>query len=131
MRRLLSLLSLVLLPVCVLGQDVHPEVQAALDWQMPNNECEFKVKRTNVGGTDRNFQKAVKKYEKCIEKYLAGLAAERDKMMSVAHHGLTQEQADTIMGHMGAISIILNRSGAGSVVPVWIQEENQTADFNG
>ena len=56
MRRLLSLLSLVLLPVCVLGQDVHPEVQAALDWQIPNNECEFRVKRTNVGGTDRNFQ---------------------------------------------------------------------------
>ena len=131
MRRILSLLSLLFLPVCVLGQDVHPEVQAALDWQIPKNECEFRVKRTNVGGgTDRSFQKEMKKHKKCNEKYLAGLVAEREKMMGVAHHGLTQEQADIIMGHMGAIAIILKRSRSASAVPESIREANQTADFN-
>lgn len=131
MRRILPLLSLLFLPVCVLGQDVHPEVQAALDWQIPKNECEFRVKRTNVGGgTDRSFQKAMKKHKKCNEKYLAGLVAEREKMMGVAHHGLTQEQADIIMGHMGAIAIILKRSRSASAVPESIREANQTADFN-
>ena len=130
MCKLLPLPSLLLLPLCVLGQDVHPEVQAALDWQIPKNECEFKVKRTNVGGTDRNFQKALKKYTNCNEKYQAGLVADRDKMMGVAHHGLTQAQADTIMGHMGTIGIILERSGAESAVPESIREANQTADFN-
>jgi len=130
MRRILPLLSLLFLPVCVLGQDVHPEVQAALDWQIPKNECEFRVKRTNVGGTDRSFQRAMKKHTKCNEKYLAGLVAEREKMMGVAHHGLTQEQADIIMGHMGVIAIILKRSRSESAVPESIREANQTADFN-
>ena len=131
MRRILPLLSLLFLPVCVLGQDVHPEVQAALDWQIPKNECEFRVKRTNVGGgTDRSFQKAMKKHTKCNEKYLAGLVAEREKMMGVAHHGLTQEQADIIMGHMGAIAIMLKRRRSASAVPESIREANQTADFN-
>ncbi len=130
MRRLLPLLSLLLLPVCVLGQNVHPEVQAALDWQIPKNECEFRGKRTNVGGTDRKFKRAMKKYTKCNEKYLTGLVAAREKMMGVAHHGLTQEQADIIMGHMGAIAIILKRSGSESAVPESIREANQTADFN-
>jgi len=130
MRKLLPLPSLLLLPLCVLGQDVHPEVQAALDWQIPKNECEFKVKRTNVGGTDRNFQKAMKKYTKCNEKYQAGLVSERDNMMGVAHHGLTQEQADIIMGHMGAIAIILKRNDSESAVPESVREANQTSDFN-
>ncbi len=130
MRRLLPLLSLLLLPVCVLGQNVHPEVQAALDWQIPKNECEFRGKRTNVGGTDRKFKRAMKKYTKCNEKYLTGLVAAREKMMGVAHHGLTQEQADIIMGHMGAIAIILKRSESVSAVPESIREANQTADFN-
>ena len=130
MRKLLPLFSLLLIPVYVLGQDVHPEVQAALDWQIPKNECKFRFKQTNVGGSDRNFQKALKKYTNCNEKYQAGLVADRDKMMGVAHHGLTQAQADTIMGHMGAIGIIRERSGSESAVPESIREANQTADFN-
>jgi hypothetical protein len=72
----------------------------------------------------------MKKYTKCNEKYLAGLVAEREKMMGVAHHGLTQEQADIIMGHMGTIAIILKRSESVSAVPESIREANQTADFN-
>ena len=130
MRRILPLLSLLFLPVCVLGQDVHPEVQAALDWQIPKNECEFRVKANRLVFHDRSFQKAMKKHTKCNEKYLAGLVAEREKMMGVAHHGLTQEQADIIMGHMGAIAIMLKRRRSASAVPESIREANQTADFN-
>ena len=46
MRRILSLLSLLFLPVCVLGQDVHPEVQAALDWQIPKMNANSESNRT-------------------------------------------------------------------------------------
>ncbi len=125
------LFALVSLPLVVLAESVHPDVQAALDWQMPENECEFKIRRTNVGGReDRLYKKAMKKYEKCIASYLAGLAAEREKMMAVAHHGLTQAQADTILTHMGVIKIVMQRSKLKSVVPDAIRELDYQAGMD-
>ena len=111
----LKLLGLIFLPVLVPAQEVHPEVQAALDWQLPKNECKFKLKRSSVAsGMERKYKRAMKKYEKCIGKYLTGLAAEREKMMAVAHHGLTQAQADIIMGHMRDIQTTIQMSRSQS-----------------
>ena len=101
MLRLTSLLGLIFLSAGVLAQDVHPEVQAALDWQLPENKCEFKLKPSRVeSDMERKYKKAMKKFKKCTGKYTTGLAEEQQKMMAVAHHGLTQAQADIIMGHM-------------------------------
>lgn len=125
------LFALVCLPVVVLAESVHPDVQAALDWQMPENECEFKIRRTNVGGReDRLYKKAMKKYEKCNASYLAGLASEREELMAVAHHGLTQAQADTILTHMGVIEIVIKRSKPESVVPDAIREIDDQAGID-
>ena len=113
--KITPLLGLIFLPVLVPAQEVHPEVQAALDWQPPKNECKFKLKRSNVvSGMERKYKRAVKKYEKCIGNYLTGLAAEREKMMAVAHHGLTQAQADIIMGHMRDIQTTIQMSRSQS-----------------
>ena len=102
--KIVSLISLICLPVVVVAQEVHPEVQAALDWQLPENKCEFEFKPSRVdSGMERKFNKAMKKYKKCAGKYQTGLAEEQQKMMAVAQHGLTQAQADIIMGHMAHI----------------------------
>jgi len=110
-----SLLSLIFLPAAVLAQEIHPDVQAALDWQLPKNECKFKLKRSsNVTGMERKYKRAMKKYEKCIGHYVTGLALEQKKMRAVAQHGLTQAQADTIMGHMRDIQTLLQMSESQS-----------------
>ena len=113
--KITPLLGLIFLPVLVPAQEVHPEVQAALDWQLPKNECKFKLKRSSVvSGMERKYKRAMKKYEKCIGNYLTGLAAEREKMMTVPHHGLTQAQADIIMGHMRDIQTTIQMSRSQS-----------------
>lgn len=109
MVRLTTLLGIIFMSAVVLAQDVHPEVQAALDYQMPNHECDFKVKSSGVvSQSRRKIKKAMKKYTKCTEGYKSGLAAEQKKMMGVAQHGLTQEQANIIMGHLSRIQFILD-----------------------
>jgi len=133
-RMLVLLFTMAFLPGVVMAEEVHaahPEIQAALDWQLPENTCKFKYKRTNVGGSDRRYNKALKKYTNCNDDYLTGLAVTRNKMMALADHGLTREQTHIIMTHMAVIKIILERSGSPSAVPEWIRETNQTADFNG
>ena len=110
-RLITSLLGLIFLPAVVMAQEVHPDVQTALDWQLPKNECKFKLERSSdTTGMDRKYKRAMKKYEKCIGNYLTGLAVEREKMMAVARHGITQEQADIIMGHMRGIQTIIQMS---------------------
>ena len=113
--KITSLLGLIFLPAVVLAQEVHAEVQTALDWQLPKNECKFKLKRSSVtSGMERKYKRAMKKYEKCIGNYLTGLAAEREKMMAVVHHGLTPAQADIIMRHMQGIQTIIQMSRSQS-----------------
>jgi hypothetical protein len=80
---------------------------------------------------NRKYEKTIAEYTKCNESYLNGLAEAQTEMMAVAHHGLTQQQADIIVGYMAAIQTILQTNQRESVVPLSIRESNQTADFNG
>lgn len=100
---------LLLLPLAVIAQDVHPDVHAALDWKLPAHDCEPpRVKQSHVtSGQERKYKKAAQKYEKCMNKYKSGLVEDQKKMMVSATHGLTQDQADIIMGHMKVIQKIL------------------------
>lgn len=107
------LLGILFLPATVLAADVHPEVQAALDWQLPVSDCKFNIPQSGVGsGMDRKYKKAMKKFGKCVGKYKKGLVEQQKDMMALAQHGLTQEQADIIMSKMWMIKKILKAEGA-------------------
>jgi hypothetical protein len=109
MKSLTISLCLLLLPLAGYAQDVHPDVQAALDWQLPVYDCKPPgIKQSNVAsGQDRKLKREAKKYEKCLGKYKAILVEDQQKMMESAVHGLTQDQADTIMWHLKVIQKVL------------------------
>ncbi len=105
MKSLTISLCLVLLPTGSIAQDIHPDVQAALDWQLPVNDCEPpSIKQSHdTTGLERKLRRAIRKYEKCMYKYMTTLEKDQQKMMDSAAHGLTQDQADTIMRHITVI----------------------------
>lgn len=109
MKRLTLIFYLLLLPLTGITQEVHPDVQAAMDWELPVHDCEPPtIKQSHVtSGQDRKYKKAAKKYEKCMNKYKAGLVEDQIEMMDCAVHGLTQDQANVIMGHMKLIQSII------------------------
>ena len=117
MKLMTILFCLVLLPLTAIAEDLHPEVQAALDWQIQPTQCNPPIiKRSNiVTGTERRIKKAQKKYKKCIDNYIDGLLEDYSKMMGVAKHGLTQQQADIIMGHLKLIQSVLVRDESRQV----------------
>ena len=90
------------------AENIHPEVQAALDWELPANECEPpKVKASHVTShSERKYKKAKKKFEKCYNNYKSELVKQQQEMMAVAKHGLTTAQAETIMKNMKQIQVI-------------------------
>jgi hypothetical protein len=109
MKSLSITLLLLLLPVAGLTQEIHPDVQAAIDWQLPENDCKPpSLKQSHVTtGQERKLERATRKYEKCMSEYRAILAEDQQKMMDSAAHGLTQSQADTIMGHIKIIQKVM------------------------
>ena len=121
-----------LIPWCVLlsfaaistvQADTHPAVQAALDWQLPSNECEPPdpkygqtiVDSDGIPSTSQKLSpskarleaKKKKRFDKCIETYKKGLVSEFGKLREVAKHGLTQEQADMILGKLARIQAVV------------------------
>ena len=110
MKYLIPMLLSVVLPINALAQDVHPEVQAALDWTLPSHDCvppKIKASHDSSSGTERKYNKAKKKFEKCYDGYKADLIEQQQSMMAVAKHGLSQEQADIIMRNMKLIQSIV------------------------
>jgi len=101
---------LTLLPFTAFAAEVHPEVQAALDWQLQPHDCApptVKASHDSNSGNERKYNKAKKKFEKCIDAYKAELIKEQQEMMGVAQHGITQKQAEVIMGNMKFIQSIV------------------------
>ena len=103
--------------------ETHPKVQAALDWELPAHECERPdmlftqgivdsdgVPSTNrrlEPGKERLYKKKKKKFDKCIMTYKQGLIAEFTELRDVAQYGLTQPQADAILGKLALIQTII------------------------
>ncbi len=112
MKPIPILTAAILIPAAGLAE-IHPEVQAALDWKLPPSGCEQpRVKQSSViPDRNRKFDKAAKKYRKCMKKYHASLMKQHQEMMEVAKHGLTQEQAEIILGHMRDIQNVMVTSG--------------------
>lgn len=118
--RKLACASLVILPTFCLAADIHPEVQSALDYTLPENTCEQPklpgaskdyvdpatgaVRRQDVDSyTLGRFERAEKRWKKCVTKYKKGLMKDFERLKSSASHGLTQAQANAIMGNMKLI----------------------------
>ena len=145
MTRLVFLLVALLAPWAG-HAEVHKAVQAALDYEIPENTCK-KPKATfteksvtapaqdagsasffegsstsNVTDTDSYTRNRVarkeKRWKKCVDKYKKGLLADMETLKSSAQHGLTQAQANTILAKMAAIQAVY-------MTPDGVLEEDQ------
>lgn len=128
---LLIALFILVMPNLV-NAETHKKVQAAMDYELPENKCKkpkqfVSTKSTGTApaqsssGTDvfsgggtvdnsdtdsytiRRLEKKEKKWNKCVDKYKAGLLEDMDTLKASAQYGLTQTQADKIIANMRGI----------------------------
>ncbi|MAM81945.1 MAG: hypothetical protein CMP89_14490 [Gammaproteobacteria bacterium] len=107
------------------ANSVHPEVDQALKWELPVNECskpKLIVKAANLvdgGGSDfmegagsmtdvdshtiKRYERKQKRWEKCVEKYKSELMIAFARLKDSAQYGLTRAQADIILASMAEI----------------------------
>ena len=113
----LACTGLLIAPGVCFAADIHPEVQKALDYTLPELTCTKPqlpgvskdvidpatgaVNRADVDSyTLGRFERAEKRWMKCLTKYKKGLMKDFEKLKGSASHGLTQAQANVIMGNM-------------------------------
>ena len=107
---------------------VHEKVQAALDWQLPINAC----KRPQLRGAGMDFvdgegvrrrfdvdsykldrfRRKEKRWQSCIEEYKRALLEDFEGLMNSAQYGLSQQQANVILGKMALIQSVLESPNA-------------------
>ena len=96
--------------------ELHPEVRAALDYQLPENTCDKPAliaqaatvvdgqgarEQTDVDSyTIDRFRRKEKRWQDCLDAYRQTLMNDFDRLKASASHGLTQAQADLILGKM-------------------------------
>ena len=120
----LVVLATLTLPNSVLAAP-HPQVSAALDWEMPTHSCgnppkSFTQNKTtndeqglNLTVTDvdhytqKRYDRKMNRWQKCIDRHITILKREFDTLKNSAQHGLNQSQAKIIMGHMKNIQTAL------------------------
>ncbi len=111
----------------------HPEVQAALDYQLPENTCGTKPKSFESSGeaigkpiqdssstsifegsgaeemsdvdsyTRKRQERKMTRWKNCTKEYKSGLLADMEALKASAQHGLTQPQANMILENMASI----------------------------
>ena len=111
----------------------HPEVQAALDYQLPENTCGTKPKSFESSGevigkpvqesggltyfegsgademsdvdsyTRKRQERKVARWKSCTKEYKSGLLEDMDELKASAQHGLTQPQANIILANLANI----------------------------
>ena len=123
---LLTLLS------CAASAEAHKEVQAALDWQLPQNSCDKPklsqhdiralngiISQTPTSGSEvstgtrlvfevdhyklARYERKNSRWKKCVSGYKTGLLEQFEVLKSSARYGLTEQQAQTIMGKLAQI----------------------------
>ena len=124
---------LILLTPALTFAEIHPKVQAALDYQVPENTCGVKPKSFESTGevvgapiedpssttifegtgademsdidtnTRRRQERKMKRWKKCTAKFKEGLLVDMEDLKASAQHGLTQAQADIILANMAKI----------------------------
>jgi hypothetical protein len=132
--------TLILFAPVVFGEETHPAVQSAMTYTLPENTCGsdayiildtettppsqasgstsfFEGSSTaSVSDVDGYARKRLERKEKrrqqCITKYKDGLLKDIDKLKGSAKHGLTQDQAQTILANMKMIQeVYMSKDG--------------------
>lgn len=125
-------LTLLVLPCSLYAEkaEVHEEVQTALDYQMPLNDCkkpkeieqmsavldrggEGDVTQSDIDSytMDRLLRKQ-KRWESCVQAYKDELLADLATLGDSAQYGLTSEQATSILQKMADIqSVVMTVDG--------------------
>jgi hypothetical protein len=92
---------------------IHPEVQRALDYQLPVLPCEQPkfISSHGVFQSNRNLQR-LRRYFGCLNEHTARLAADFDWLKNSVRHGVTPDQANRIgnnlVGVRRAIQMMTN-----------------------
>ena len=103
--------------------EIPSAAEYALTWSLPDNQCEppaaFRgltlineegvedtLRKLNPG-QKRLADKKKKKYDSCIVDYKTHLIAELETLKNSARHGLTQDQAKTILTKMAFIQQVI------------------------
>ena len=124
---------LILLMSTISFAENHPEVQAALDYQLPENTCGKKPKSFESSGeaigqpvqesgaltvfegsgademsdvdsyTRKRQERKMARWKNCTKEYKSGLLADMEALKASAQHGLTQPQANIILENMASI----------------------------
>ena len=108
--------------------DVHPEVQAALDWQLPAHSCGSQPTLTkgsdyanethetvtsNVDHyTRERYERKLKRWNKCMDKYRKALVKDFGELKDSVRHGMTQQQAETVLTKLKLIQDTLEASAS-------------------
>jgi hypothetical protein len=132
MKTKLIIFLLILVIPNLVNAKTHKKVQAALDYDMPENICKKPTKFANTkstatapaqssSGTDvfsgggsvnnsdtdsytiRRLEKKEQKWRKCVDKYKADLLKDMATLKASAQYGLTQTQATEIVAKMRGI----------------------------
>lgn len=123
MRKLIKLFTLSLFSVSLFAAETAPEVEAALNWNLPVNRCipppaflgmtllneegvVNSTRKLNPGQKRMAIRKKVD-YDKCIIVYKNNLLMEMAMLKNVARHGLNKGQADTILTKMAFIQKVI------------------------
>lgn len=113
----LTCVGLIVIPAVCQAAEVHPEVQRALNYNLPELTCKQPklpgaskdvvdpatgaVNRADVDSyTLGRFERAERRWKKCVTKYKKGLMKDFERLKDSASHGLTQTQANAIMANM-------------------------------
>jgi hypothetical protein len=124
---------LILLIPAISFAETHAKVQAALDYQLPENGCGTKPKSFESAGeaigtpiqassssvifegsgaeemsdidgyTRKRLERKMTRWKNCTKEYKSGLLEDMEELKASAQHGLTQPQADIILTNLANI----------------------------
>jgi len=124
---------LILLMPAISLAETHPKVQAALDYQLPENTCGTKPKSFESSGeaigkpiqdssstsvfegsgaeemsdvdsyTRKRQERKMTRWKSCTKEYKSGLLEDMEELKASAQHGLTQPQANIILANLANI----------------------------
>ena len=128
--------ALLAAPVTLISAETHEKVQEALNWELPVNECK-KPRLVGAGldivdgigtrSTDisshkmRRYNRKVKRWQRCVSKYREALMKDFEELKNCAQYGLTQQQAETILGKLALIQAVV-------ISPEGVVEEEVSKD---
>lgn len=117
--------------------DVHDDVQAALDWELPVNPCEKPedlhlervladggyISHAATGTTETSsgtptlfdvdhyeierYERKRIRWEKCVSAYKTSLLEDFETLRASAEHGLTRAQADALVAKLALIQRVV------------------------